>query len=85
MALQRIVAHDRNGIVRREVAAIVGEHDQAQCGNQSVGVCACDEIDLVVFKRAIEQPEIHDARRCGELQLVGADESVVSVAAFDLR
>ncbi len=79
MREQRRGARDDGGVIRREVVAIVLEHDQAVRIDEAAGRVARYQIDLPLRERPIDQREIHGRRRCGKPQSVGARKARVAV------
>ena len=82
---ERVVANDRDGVVRREIVAIVFEGDEMQGVDQAVGGVAGDDVDLMINEGAIEKAEVHDVRRSGEVEIVAgtpAGESVGTLEEF---
>src|SRR5579863_5559967 len=76
---QRLAAHDGDSLVRREVVPVVLEDGHVERGDQSVGRAARNQIHLLLLQSAIEQPQIHDARRRRELESVGARQALIPV------
>ena len=63
---QRVLAHQRNGLVRRKVVAIVGQHHEPQRSNRPIGRVSRDHIDLLDPRapdRAIPDPSSRSARK----------------------
>ena len=79
---QHLLANDGHGFVGREVVLVVFEDEEIESRDQAIGCVACGEVDLLVFERAGEQTEVHDARRLGEAQAVSRRQSLVTVRAF---
>src|SRR5580704_14329657 len=66
-------------------SAIVGRRIMGTAsygGNQAVCSVARDQVDLLVFQGASEQPQIHDLRRSGKTQAVRGDESFIAVGTL---
>ena len=69
-APKSVITHKRDGLVGREVMAIVLERNEAQGLDRPIGRVGCNHVDLVRVERAVEQAEIHGARRPIEMQIV---------------
>jgi hypothetical protein len=78
---ERIFAHQRDGLIGREVVEIVGEDGEAEGADGAVRRVAGDDIDLVVGEGAVEQAEIHGAGRAGEVQVVCGGEAGQAIGA----
>ena len=70
-ALERLVAHQRNRLVGREIVAIVVEDGEPERLDGAVGGVGGDHVHLVRVERAVEQAQVHGARRLGEFEAVG--------------
>src|SRR5712691_5467960 len=79
MVCNRFSPHHGHGFVRREIVAVILQHEQIERRNETVGSVASDEINLLFFQRASKQAQIHNARRFCESQSVGCCESFVYV------
>ena len=75
-----VFADEGDGVVGREVVAVVGEDGEAEGADGAVGGVAGDDVDLVVGEGAVEQAEIHGAQG-GEVQVVGGGEAGEAVGA----
>src|SRR5258705_11344293 len=79
MEVESLLANHWDGLVRRKVVTVILKHKEIKNRDQSVGGIASDEIDLLVFKRAIQQAKIHDARWFGEAQAIRGGQAFVAV------
>ena len=78
-----IVADDGDGVVWREIVAVVGEADEVKRIDEAVGGIAGDDVDFFIDEGAIDEAEVHDAGSFGETQAVALDEAAVAVGAFE--
>jgi hypothetical protein len=76
-------ADDGDGIVRGEIVAIVGEANEMERVDETVGGIAGDDVYLFIDEGAIDEAEIHDAGSFSEAQAVALDEAAVAVGAFE--
>jgi hypothetical protein len=81
MALERVFADQRDGLVGRKEVEVVRQHHEAERADGAVGGVAGDDVDLAVGEGAIEQAEVHDAGRAGEVQVVGGGEAGQAVGS----
>src|SRR3984957_5235213 len=80
---ERVAADDWYGVVGREIVAIVGEADEVERVDEAVGGISGDDVDFFIDERAIDEAEVHHARRFSEMQTVALDESAVAVGALE--
>jgi hypothetical protein len=80
---QRVVADDWDGVVGREIVAVVGEADEMERVDEAVGGIAGDDVDFFVDEGAIDEAEVHHAGCFGEMQAVALDEAAIAVGAFE--
>src|SRR5438309_8350401 len=71
-----------DGLIRRKEVAVVLQDNHSEGDDEAVGGIAGDHIDLMFLECSVEQAQIHDARRGGELQSIGARQARVTVGAF---
>jgi hypothetical protein len=74
---------DGDGVVGREVVAVVFEGDEAEGIDEAVGGVAGDDVDLMIDEGAIDQAEIHDAGLLVEVQGVAVAPSAEAVGALE--
>src|SRR5207253_2865989 len=79
MARDRGLSNHGDCLVWREIIAIILEHEKIEGGNEPVSRIAGNQIDLLFLQRAIQQPEIHNARRLGKAKAVGGGQAFVTV------
>ena len=80
---ERVAADDWYGVVGREIVAIVGEADEVQRVDEAVGGIAGDDVDFFIDECAIDEAEVHHARRFSEMQTVALDEAAIAVGALE--
>jgi hypothetical protein len=80
---ERVAADDGDGVVGREIVAIVGEADEMERVDEAVGGIAGDDVDFLVDERAVNEAEVHHARRFREMQTVTLNEAAIAVGAFE--
>jgi hypothetical protein len=80
---ERGLADDGDGVVGREVVAVIGKGDEAEGVDEAVGGIAGDDVDLMIEKGAIEKAEVHDFRRFGEAQMVAVAQGAEAVGALE--
>ena len=78
-----VVANDGDGVVRREIVAIVFEGDEMERVNQAVGGIAGDDVDLVIDEGAIEEAEVHDVWWSGEVERVAITPAAEAVGTLE--
>jgi hypothetical protein len=79
---ERGLADDGDGVVWREVMAIVFEGDEAEGVNEAVGGVAGNDVDLTIDEGAVDEAEIHHFGRFGEMKIVAAGEAAEAVGAL---
>ena len=77
------LADDGDSIVGREVVAVVGEGDEAKGVDEAVRRVAGDDVDLMIDESTIDQAEVHDSRRFGEMEIVACYEAGEAVGTLD--
>ncbi len=80
-----VVADDGDGVVRREIVAIIFEGDEMEGVDQAVRGIAGDDVDLMIDEGAVEEAEVHNVWRSGEMERVTiapAGETVGSLEEF---
>ena len=81
-AAQRFLADEGDGLVRREVMAVVLQNRKIKLLNGTVGGVAGDHVDLIGPDGAVEQAEVHGAGRAGEAETVGCGKAGQAVGAL---
>ena len=51
--------------------------------DEAIGGIAGDDVDFFVDQSAVDEAEVHDAGRCGEMQAVALAEAAVAVGALE--
>ena len=64
---ERRLADDGDGIVGREVVAVVFEGDEAEGVDEAVGGVPGDDVDLTIDEGAVDEAEIHHFGLPGEV------------------
>src|SRR5712692_583379 len=77
------LAHDGDGVVGREVVAIVVEGDEAKGIDETIGGIASDDVHLMIHKRAIDEAEVHDFRRFRKAEMVAGAKTGEPVGALE--
>ena len=77
------LADDGDGVVGREVVAVVFEGDEAEGINEAISGVAGNDVNLMIHKRAINKTEIHDFRRFGKVETVAGAETGEPVGALE--
>jgi hypothetical protein len=77
------LANDGDGIVGREVVAVIGESYQAESIDEAVSGVAGDDINLVIEEGTVDEAEVHDFGRFGEAQAVTFAEAGKTVGALE--
>jgi hypothetical protein len=77
------LADDGNGVVRRKIVKVVGEWDETQRVNEAVCGVARNDVHLMIEKGAVEQAEVHDAGRRGEVERVALAPAAEAVGALE--
>jgi hypothetical protein len=83
---ERGLADDGDGVVRREVVAIVFEGDEAEGVDEAVSGVAGDDVHLTIDEGAVDKAEVHNAGLPGEMEIVAiapAAETVVALKEFE--
>ena len=81
-APERFGAHQRDGLVGREVVLVVFKRSESECLDGAVSGVGGDHVNLMSIERAIEQAEVHGAGRGGEFQPVGGAQTGKPVGAL---
>ena len=82
-SFQRGAANDGDGVVWREIVAVVFEGDEAERVNEAVGGIAGDDVDLVTHEGAVDEAEVHDARLPIEMEDVAFAPAAETVGALE--
>src|SRR2546426_3261549 len=82
MTGQGLAAHHRHGFVRREIMLVILEHGEAESCDQAVGRVAGHQVHLFFDQASVEQPEVHNPGRGGELQAVRPCQALEAVRAL---
>jgi hypothetical protein len=77
------LADDGDGVVRREVVAVVGESDEAERVNEAISGVASDNVDLMIDEGAVDEAEVHDFGRAGEVEIVAGSEAGETIGALE--
>src|SRR6267378_398866 len=80
---ERGLADDGDGVVWREVMAIVFEGDEAEGVNEAVGGVAGNDVDLAIDEGAVDEAEIHHFGRFGEMEIVAIAPAAEAVGALE--
>jgi len=76
------LANDGDGVVGRKIVEVVNERDKAERVNEAVGGVASDYVHLVVEEGAVEEAEVHDARRSNKAEGVAIAPAAEAVGAL---
>ncbi len=80
---ERSLPDDRDGIIRRKVMAVVFKSDEAERVDEAVGGVAGHNVDLMIDQGAVDETEIHDFRRFGEVEIVAAAPAAEAVGPLE--
>jgi len=78
-----VMADDGDGVVGREIVAIVFEGDEMEGVDQAVGGIAGDDVDLMIDEGAVKEAEVHDIGRSGEAEIVAGAPAGEAVGALE--
>jgi len=81
--LESGAANDGNGVVGREIVAVVFEGDEAEGVDEAVGGIAGNDVDLMIDEGAVDEAEVHDARLPGEVEGVAVAPAVETVGTLE--
>jgi hypothetical protein len=81
--LESGAANDGNGVVGREIVAVVFEGDEAEGVDEAVGGITGDDVDLMIDEGAVDEAEVHDARLPGEVEGVAVAPAAETVGALE--
>src|ERR1700751_4717497 len=81
-ALEGRVAHERNGLIGREVVLVIREDGEPEGGDGTVGGVSGDHVDLAGVEGAVEKAEVHGAGGSGKLESVRGAEAGKAVGAL---
>src|SRR6267378_4012021 len=77
------LADDGNGVIGREVVAVVFEGDESERINEADGGVTRDDINLMIDESAVDETEVHDFGRFGEMEIVAAAPAGEPVGTFE--
>src|SRR5258708_29190792 len=77
------LADDGDGVVGREIVAVVFEGDEAEGIDEAVGGVAGDDVDLMINEGAVDESEVHDFGGSGEAEAVIFAEAGKTVGALE--
>jgi len=77
------VADDGDGVIGREIVEIVFEGNEVERVDEAVGGIAGDDVDLMIDEGSIEEAEVHDIGRGGEVEIVAGTPAGEAVGAFE--
>ncbi len=80
---ERRLANDGDGVVGREVVAVVLESDKAEGINEAVGRVAGDDVHLMIDEGTINKAEVHDFGRSCEMEIVAVAPAAEAVGALE--
>src|SRR2546422_5980350 len=79
MFIEGLLAHDGNSLIGRKVILVILQHGDVEDIQEAVRGAARHQIHLLAKEGAIEQAEIHEARRPTESEPIGLHEATVAV------
>jgi len=82
-SFQRGTADDGDGVVGREVVAVVFEGDEVERVDEAAGGIAGDDVDLMIEQGAIEEAEVHDTWLGCEVEIVTGAPAGKTVGALE--
>ena len=77
------LANDGDGVVGRKVVAVVGEGDKAEGVDEAIGGIAGDNVDLMIEEGAVDEAEVHDFGRFGEVEIVAIAPATEAVGTLE--
>src|SRR5467141_2322716 len=77
------LADDGDGVVGREIVAVVFEGDEAEGIDEAIGGVAGDDVDLTIDQGAVDEAEIHHFGRFGEMKIVAIAPAAEAVGALE--
>lgn len=80
---ESVVADDGDGVVRREIMAVVVERNEVKSVDEPVGGVAGDDVHLTINESAIEEAKVHDVGRRGEVEMVAVAPATETVGALE--
>ena len=73
------MADDGDGVVGREIVAVVGEGDEGEGVDEAIRGISGDNVHLMIDEGAVDKAEVHDFRRFGEMETVAIAPAVEAV------
>ncbi len=80
---ERGLANYGDGVVRREVVAVVSEGDEPEGVDEAVGGVAGDDVHLMIDEGAVDEAEVHDFGGLGKMETVVFAEAAETVGALE--
>src|SRR6266436_1937647 len=73
------LADDGDGVVGREVAAVVLEGDKSKGIDEAIRGVARDDVNLMIDESAVDEAEVHDFGSSREMEIVAAAPAAEAV------
>jgi hypothetical protein len=77
------LANYRDGVVRREIVAVIFECDEAEGIDKAVGGVSGDDVDLMIDESAVDEAEVHDFGSFGEAEIVAVAPAAEAVGPLE--
>ena len=77
------MADDGNGVVGREVVAVVFEGDESKGIDEAIGGVTRDDVNLMFDKSAVDEAEVHDFGSFGEVEIIAAAPAAETVGTLE--
>jgi len=77
------LANDGDGVVGREIVAVVLEGEELESSDEAVGGVAGDDIHLMIDEGAIEEAEVHDVGIGSEVEMVAVGPAAEAVGTLE--
>jgi hypothetical protein len=76
------LANDGDGVVGREIVAVIFECEKAEGVDKAVGGVSGDDVDLMINESAVDEAEVHDFGSFGEAKIVAVAPAAEAVGAL---
>src|SRR6267143_7207343 len=77
------LADDRDGVVGRKVVAVVFEGYESEGIDEAICGVARDDVNLMIDESAVDEAEVHDFGRFGEMEIVAAAPAGEAVGTLE--
>jgi len=77
------LADNGNGVVGREVVAVVFEGDESEGIDEAIRGVTRDDVNLMFDKSAVDEAEVHDFGSFGEVEIIAAAPAAETVGTLE--